>query len=204
MEEFTSKLIEILGKILSYWAFSLIFISIVLNTLACIICLSSKQLRSVNTFKMLAIMAISDLLQSLTWNYENFLYTLYGLISPFNSLFFCKFFSMFIQYVSMAFSNWILVSISFDRVMSLCVKKWDRQYFKGNRPFVYLAFLAILFIAININSIFNAGYIHSSTNSSEIQCYISSDGSYNWTGTQSKVFNLLISLFLMIYFIRKI
>ena len=123
MEEFTSKIIEILGNILGYWALSLIFISIVLNTLVCFICLSSKQLRSVNTFKMLAISAISDLMQCLIWNYESFLFISYDFITPFNSLFFCKFFSMFIQLVSMAFSNWILVSISFDRVMSLCVKK---------------------------------------------------------------------------------
>ena len=187
MEEFISKLIEILGKILGYWALSLIFISIVLNILVCFICLSSKQLRSVNTFKMLAIGAISDLLQSLTWNYENFLYTLNSLTTPFNSLFFCKFFSMFIQYVSMAFSNWILVSISFDRVMSLCVKKWDRQYFKGNRPFVYLAFLAILFIAININSIFKGAYISSSNSSEKAVCYVDSDRSFNWTETQFRV-----------------
>jgi hypothetical protein len=171
---------DVLSKILGSWSLILIASGILFNILVFFFCLKSNSLRKTSTFKLLAIGAINDILCSLPWNQENFTNLFFDFQSPYRSLVYCKFFSVLMQYVTLEFASWMFVSISFDRCMSLPLKKWTKHYFDGLRPLAYSIVMATVIIAINFNEIFKSGYSYYVNGTEQVVCYANSDDDSSW------------------------
>ena len=147
-------------NIFAYYCLFTTIASIILNPLVMIICLKSKRLRSNSTFKLLTINAINDILVCLSWNQESFTRTILKYIfnSP-ESIYYCRWVSIFLQYTTLDIQSWIMVSISVDRLLSMTVNKWSKFYFTGYRPYIYAAILSLFMIALNVHELFTIGYI---------------------------------------------
>lgn len=171
---------DIIVKIFSVWSLSLIFISFILNILVCFICVRSKDLRSKSTFKLLAFGAINDLFCCISWNLEIFTNRFFNLELYYRNLFYCKVFSVFLQYTALNYSSWNTVSVSLDRAVGLCWSSWNRKYFAGNRPIFYSILMAVIMIAINFNAIFTGGHSYMQNGTEVIVCYEESDGNSVW------------------------
>lgn len=149
---------DVLAKVIGAWSIILVLIGSIFNPLVCFVCFKSKQLRSTSTFKLLAIAALNDFLVQFEWNFDHFTLGFFNFAESSNSVFYCRFVTMFMQYVTLEFSSWMWLSISLDRFLTLRIKKWRRNYFVGMRPIIYSALLALLIIAINFIDIFTLGY----------------------------------------------
>jgi hypothetical protein len=172
-------LLYLVYGIMAIYGFALIFISLIFNSLVCFICLKSEQLRATSTFKFLAIGAINDILMCFAWNFVDFWHYFFGgPLLYMQNLFFCKIINLFLMYSTITYGSWIYVSISLDRVLSLNIKKWTNTYFKGLRPVIYAALLAILVIGLNIINTFKGGYILRGENGTDVViCFKDSDNS---------------------------
>jgi hypothetical protein len=182
--------IEILGKIFASYTLFLIVVAILFDPLVLYICLRSKELRKTSTFKLLAIGAINDLLSCLPWNQENFTNAFFNFQSASRSLFYCRYLSVFLQFVTLEFASWLLVSISLDRYLSLRVKKWSKHYFKGLRPVALAGLLLLIIVCLNIGGIFYTGYSYMENGTEIIVCYATSENNYYWYNTESQVLNI--------------
>lgn len=171
--------LNVVNRILASWALILIICGIILNVLVCFVCLvKSKQLRSISTFKFLTIGAINDLLMCFPWNFDSFTNIYFDLKPHLLSLLYCQYLEIFLQYTTITYASWLLVSISLDRVLSLSIKKWSSQYFKGQRPFIFSALLLVFIVAIYSVSLFKVGYTFINENGTEIVvCYEDKDKS---------------------------
>lgn len=179
---------DTLNKIFSIYNLLLIVCAFILNPFILYICLKSKKLRSSSTFKLLAFGAINDLLTCLGWNQECFVNAFWDLHLYYKNLFYCEWISVFLQYTTLEIESWLLVSISLDRFLSLCFKKWSKHYFAGNRPFIYAAVLALLIIALNFNEVFLSGYIITEDGVQMVMCYETPPGnSIDWYRIMTQV-----------------
>jgi hypothetical protein len=182
-----AEFIEILNKILTCYNLLLIVASILLNPLVCLICLRSKELRKTSTFKLLAIGAINDIFVCFPWNQENFTNAFFDFQSPRRSLFYCRYISFFLGFATLEFQSWILVSISFDRYLSLRVKKWSKHYFKGLRPVALACLLLLFVVSLNIGGILYTGYSYIENGTEIIVCYATSENNFYWFILESQV-----------------
>lgn len=166
------SVLDILNKIMAIWGIMLIICSVFFNALAFVICIRSKTLRKNNTFKLLAVGAINDILMCFTWNFDDFMGIFFNFQAFYANLFYCEFFENFLQYITITFASWLLVSISLDRVLTLYLKKWNTHYFCGARPFVYTFLLALLIALINIVAVFKTGYsFQNGTDTEVVVCF---------------------------------
>lgn len=196
----SQNLIDIFGKIFASYALLLIIAAIFLNPLVLFICLRSKKLRSTSTFKMLSICSINDLLSCLVWNQENFTGTFFDFKPMARSLFYCRFFSVFLQYVTLEYACWLLVSISLDRYLSLRLKKWSKQYFRGARPVIYSFVLLLIIIGINFNEILYDGYSYTENGTEIIVCYATAEYDYSWFDIESQVIYIIKKMYSKTFF----
>lgn len=181
--------IDIFSKIIAIWSIILIIVGIALNPLVCYICLKSKQLRSKSTFKLLAIVSICDLISLFEWNLDHFTQGIFNHLESKNNVFYCRFVTMFLQYVTLEFSSWMWLSISLDRVMSLFIKEWTKNYFSGLFPLVYSTLLAMIIVAINFIDIFTLGYGFINANGTFIVvCGATSGYDFSLYNVMSKVY----------------
>jgi hypothetical protein len=102
-------LFEIIKKILGTYALLLTIIGTIGNALIFLICIK-KEMRRINTFKFLAFISISDLIALYEWNLKHFIAAFFGIDFNFMSLAWCRL-SLYLQYVTLQFSAWILVNI---------------------------------------------------------------------------------------------
>ena len=123
-----SKIFLILTKTFSIYNLFLVICTFILNPAILFICLKSKKLRSTSTFKLIAFGAINDILVCLGWNLQCFMNAYFDLQPYFKNLFYCRWISVFLQFTTLEIESWILVSISFDRILSLSFKKWSNYY----------------------------------------------------------------------------
>ncbi len=175
--------IDVFSKIFAVYSLLLIVASIILNPLILFICLRSKTLRSNSTFKLLAFNSVNDILVSLVWNSEAFVFTFFtNLPFYYGSLIYCRFMSTFFQNATLALSTWLLSSISFDRLLSMLISRWTKFYFSGSRPIIYSALLTLIIVLANFDEIFTMGYIYIDQNGTEtVICYATSpDSSVDW------------------------
>ena len=196
MDATSYNLIQLFTKITGSYNLLLIIVSCVLNPMVFFICVKSKRLRSTSTFKLLAIGAINDFICNLPWNQEAFTNSFFNLQSPYLSLFYCRWISVFLQFSSFEMTSWLLVSISLDRYLSMMVKKWSKHWFVGPRPVIFGILLAIVIIAINFNEGFTAGYSTIENGTEIVTCYENPDDEFQWYLTLSEV-NLLKSIILL-------
>jgi hypothetical protein len=95
--------------ILGYYAILITIVGTIANILVFIVC-QPRELRSVNTFKLISFMSISDLISLYFFNLNHFINMITGVDAAKVFLWKCKFTS-YAQYVSLQFSAWIIVSI---------------------------------------------------------------------------------------------
>jgi hypothetical protein len=189
---------EIINKILASFSLLFIIMGTILNMLTVYICLRSKKLREVSTFKFLAITAINDTLSLYMWNQNQFSNAFFNLQLAFKNLFYCRFFNVFLQYFTLQFSSWLWVSISLDRFLSITTQKWTRIYFRGVRPLIYSALLAVILIGVNFNTIFTNGYSFSINGTEIVVCYATSQYDYSWFNIMAQVYQLYILMLIYI------
>lgn len=173
-------LIEIFSNILAWYHLFLIMAAAILNPFVMYICLKSRRLRSTTTFKLLAISAINDLICCLGWNQAQFTNTVLDFNSSRRSLLYCRVVTFFLQYSSIQYESWMLVSISVDRFLSMRTKKWTREYFKGCRPYAYAIALAFFIYGINFHEIFTMGYVYKINETDVIACSFNAPDAFPW------------------------
>jgi hypothetical protein len=193
---------DVLAKVIGAWSIILVLIGSIFNPLVCFVCFKSKQLRSTSTFKLLAIAALNDFLVQFEWNLDHFTESFFNFLGSNNSVFYCRFVTMFLQYVTLEFSSWMWFSISLDRFLTLRIRKWKRIYFAGMRPIIYSALLAFLIIAINFIDIFTLGYGYVVNGTQVVVCGATSGYDFSlyyiMSSVQSDYIVFLYSLFLLI------
>ena len=180
-------IIEIFSKLFASYNLLLMLVSIALNPLVFFICLKSKKLYSNNTFKLLAVASLNDIIACLPWNFEFFTNSFFGLQASSNSLVYCRFVSVFIQYSSFGFASWLLVAISLDWLLSIRVKKWQKEYFDSSRPFIFSVILALIVLLINFASNFTVGYSLTMNDTEIFVCYSDEPDSFPWFTVISEV-----------------
>ena len=182
------QLIDLFTKIFSTYNLFLILASFILNPLVLFICLKSKKLRSTSTFQLLAFSSLNDTLSVIGWNQESFTNAFFALYPYSRSLAYCRFVSVFIQFSSLELESWMLFSISFDRLLSLMIKKWSKHYFGGIRPLIFATALAIFIWSINFISLFTGGFSYTSNGTEIVQCFQTPPGfAIDWYHIMSQV-----------------
>lgn len=182
-----NQLIDVLTMIFAWYHGFLMVASIILNPFIFFICIRSKKLRYKSTFKLLAASSINDILVCLEWNQAHFTNTVFNYSGSLKSLLYCRVMTFFLQYSTIQFSSWIMVTISLDRLLSMLVKKWRSDYFNGVRPFVFASFLAFVIIAINFNEVFTVGYSYFVNGTEIVVCSKNEDGSFPWNRVMAQV-----------------
>lgn len=190
--------IDVFSKISAAYNLFLIISSVILNTLLIFICLKSKNLREISTFKLLAFSAFNDMLTCLVWNEESFTNTFFDFRPYSRSLLYCRLMSMFLQYTTMELESWLLVSISLDRALSLSISKWSRIYFKGIWPIVFCIVLTLFVIGVNINQFFTLGFTQVINGTEAISCFKSFSGDVEWYQINNEVITNYFHLFFSI------
>ena len=112
---------EVIKKLLGAYALLLTIVGTIGNVLIFSICIK-KEMRKINTFKFFAFISISDCLALYEWNLKHFIAAYFGIDFNFMSLAWCRL-SLYLQYVTLQFSAWILVYIyiSFRFFKSVCL-----------------------------------------------------------------------------------
>ena len=179
--------IDIFSKIFACYSLLLIICAVILNPLIVFVILRSKKLRSTSTFKLLIFSSINDLLSLLEWNQEDFTMTMLNYSAPFTNIHYCRIVSIFLQYSTLMYGSWMLVSVSLDRLLSMMIKRWRKHYFSGARPYIYSVVLALVIIAINFNEIFTGGYVYEYEGTEVVVCYESDPNYFDWISLMSQV-----------------
>lgn len=181
---------NIFSKIFASYSLFLCICALIFNPLVLFICLKSRRLRSTSTFKLLAFSSINDLLSCMGWNQEDFVTTVLNYSTSYLNLDYCRWVSMFLQYSTLEYASWMLVSISLDRLLSMTIKKWSKVYFAGVRPIIYAAVLAFVILAINFNEVFTGGYMFTDGDTSFVICYQTDPNLFDWFNLMSQVITL--------------
>lgn len=190
--------VDILAKIFAAYALVLIIAAILLNPIVCYVCLRSAKLRHTSTFKLLAFASINDMLTCLVWNEGDFAHTLFGVTWSKYSPFYCMWIAIFFQYTTLQIASWMLVTISFDRLMSLSLNVWTRYCFNGIKPFVFSTILVFFIVGVNINEGFTTGYFMNKNGTQVFVCYSNPHGSFPWYDIMSQVrrINRLLKIYI--------
>ena len=181
------NVIDAFSKIFAVYNLFLIIASVILNPFVLFICIKSKKLRSTSTFKILAFGAVNDLLTCLIWNEESFTNTFFNFQPYFRSFFYCRWLSMFLQYTTMELESWLLVGISVDRLLSMTVKKWSKNYFNGVKPIIFCVVLTIVVIGVNLNQLFTVGYTEVVNGVLNVNCFWPPYNEFNWYKLNAQV-----------------
>lgn len=183
----SNHLIAIFTDITACCNLLLIVIGLIMNPLVFLVCVKSKKLKNHTTFKLLAVASINDLLSCILWNMEAFSVSFFNVNPPFVNLTYCRIGSTFIEFSTMQITSWMLVSISFDRFMSIVVIKWNNFYFTGKRPIIYSVCLIVAILALNFNEVLYGGYSYMQNGTQVIVCYETSPDDYQWMNIMSNV-----------------
>ena len=183
MEDNTEKILDTITNILSYVTVIEIIAGVILNLMIVIICFKSQRLRSKSTFKILAVGAINDMFNCIPWNLNVFLVNIFNYFIFFESPFYCRWLSNFLQNTTLSIQSWILLSISVDRLLSMVVKKWSKFYFSRYKPYIFSGLMCFLIAGINFFQVFTTGYsIYDNETQTEFFLCYATDPSlgYDW------------------------
>ena len=135
------------------------------------------------------------------WSEESFTNAFFSLYPYTRSLWYCRLITIFIQFSTLEYQSWMLVSISLDRLLLMTVRRWRKFYFNGFKPIFYSSFLAILIISINSNQLFFGGNKVDVNGTTIIVCNESpTDQSIDWYKITSQVYNVIKSILLNVFF----
>lgn len=197
-----SIVIETFSKIFAILNLTLIVASFILNPIVLYICIKSKKLRTISTFKMLAFSSVNGMLTMIGWSQESFTNAFFSLYPYTRNLWYCRIITIFLQFSSLEFQSWMLVSISLDRLLWMTVRRWRKHYFNGFKPIVYSSFLAIFILAINSNQLFYGGNKVDVNGTTVIVCNESpTDQSIDWYKITSQVFDVIKIIILYVFLI---
>ena len=113
-------IIEIIQKIFASYSLFLILFGSTSNTISFCICLRKNLIR-VPTFVFLSFMMISDIFALCFWNLDNFVTPFFNFIFEGFGVDMCKVFFAS-QLITLQYSAWCLVSMSFLSLSKLCQK----------------------------------------------------------------------------------
>lgn len=94
-------------KILGAYALFLVFIGTIFNLVVCTVCFQNK-LWTTNTFKFIVLLSICDIISLYEWNLNHFIVPFFNIDFTFKNLIWCRI-SLFLQYICLQYSAWILV-----------------------------------------------------------------------------------------------
>ena len=179
--------IDILTKIFSCYNLILIIASIIFNPIVLFICLKSKKLRSISTFKLLTVNSITDILICLPWNFENFAAN-FKFYPTHKSLFYCRWISIYLQVMMIHIESWLLLSISVDRLLSLSFNKWSKSIFINSRPYIFCVCLILFFFGLDFHRSLIGGYEVVVNGTESVICFVTRPGnSADWSKIESEV-----------------
>ena len=187
-----NDLISLFMKILGSINVLLLFASLILNSFVLFICLRSKKLRSTSTFKLLAFGSVNDIFSCLPWNFEDFCISFLSWQPYSDSLFYCRWSSIFLQSYTFNLISWILVTVSLDRLLSMTIKKWSNIYFAGCRPVLFVSILAFIIFTLYLNQVFTIGKILIVNGTEKVDCYVSAFSNIDWFRINVQVKNFYI------------
>ena len=104
-----SSTVNTIALVLGAYSLIITVLGTLFNTLILCVCLQ-KNMREVNAFKFFAIISIVDTVALYEWNLGHFISAYYNIDYTYISLTWCRL-STFMQYVSLEYSAWMLVSI---------------------------------------------------------------------------------------------
>lgn len=187
------SVITLFTKITAVFDLAMALTSSILNPMVLFICLRSKRLRSTSTFKLLAISSVNDFFCNWPWNQEAFTNSFFDIQLPYNSLFYCRWISVFLQFSCFQITSWLLTSISLDRFLSMMIKKWSKSLFNGLKPVAYATGVVFIIFAINFHLVFNGGYSYLDDDGFEIViCYDNPPDGIRWYYIMSQVIYCLM------------
>lgn len=166
----------------------LIFASFILNSFVLFICLRSKRLRTISTFKILSFSSVNDIIACLAWNFSDFTSSVFSWRPYEHSMFFCRFLAIFSQYSSISLISWLLVTISLDRLLSMTLRKWSNIYFNSYKPLIFSSCLTFTILVINFNQVFTIGGVFNVNETEKLICYISNFPDIDWYRINSQVY----------------
>ena len=143
-------------KIITIFSLLLIVFGTIGNLIAFKLCLSISSTNAA-TFVFLRFLSLSDAVSLYFWNFAHF-YQAYFEKSIYEiSPFFCAF-PNFCQCVTLQLSAWLLVIISWERLLSVTVKNWSLVYFKGYTPLYTAIVLTLVIVGLNSHIFFTYGF----------------------------------------------
>ena len=190
METNVQYIIDTISKVFACLCIVETICGVILNIIIIVICQKSQRLRTNSTFKILAVGAINDMLISVPWNLDVFIFTMFDYFLPIQSHFYCRWLSNYLQYTTLSIQSWILLSTSVDRLLSMVVKKWSKFYFSGYRPYIFAILLCFLISGINFFEVFTIGYSYFdyATQTELFECYASDPSfGYDWYTFSTRV-----------------
>ena len=182
--------VQVFSKIFACYGIFLIAVAVIFNPLVVFICIKSKKLRSTSTFVLLSFSSINDLISLFGWNQEGFAMAMFDFAASYMNLAYCRWVSVFIQYSTLQYASWMLVSISLDRLLSLSFKKWSKQYFAGYRPMIYSIALAFVILGLNFVEVFTSGHMATYDGVDYVICYETDPNSFDWYDLMEQVYEI--------------
>ncbi|CAF1333738.1 unnamed protein product [Adineta ricciae] len=161
----TNNTTEVIGKklsievlIVSYFSLTLVIIGTSLNSLTFII-LCRARFRNTKVRPVLHYMrtiAVFDILMLYGWNFDNYVYPIYGFFLQRTSIGTCKFLS-FLNYFASQSSAWFRIFICLDRYLTL--SQLHRTWFSYSKHvFIVIASILTFFFLLNLHIIIFACY----------------------------------------------
>lgn len=168
---------DIIYKILGVYALFLTITGTVFNLIVFVICIR-KRLWRTTTFKFLAILSLNDVIGLYQWNLKHFISSFFLVNFNYTNLPWCRI-SIFLQYLSLQYSAWILVSISLDRFNSIVIQNWKKKYITHFIPLIYISVLGIVLATVNFHVLLTNGYSVWINGSEKVICYAMPDYDYS-------------------------
>ena len=128
------------------------------------------------SFVFLRFLSISDWITLFFFNLDSFSLPVYDVYLENISVASCKWVD-FLQFASFQSSAWLLVSLSFDRCLSVIFVNWHRVYFNAKRAMYFATVVVIVNVLINIHILFTFGAVDiaydnvTNTSSETYRCY---------------------------------
>lgn len=169
-------------------------------------------LRKSSTFVFLGVMAVADSVTLYWFNLDHFFKPYFGFDRNKIWFHFCRW-DMFFQYVSLCSSAWLLVTLSFERYLSVRIKTWSIK-FTHKQALVAALLVVLFFILFNSNILFTFGVVSfvNGTNVTRFTCYTVNEES-KWMDYWRTIFAvfysalpfalIIIANLLLIYEIKK-
>lgn len=156
-----------LFNVIAIYCLILVILGTLGNLFTIYICMR-KKLRQITTFIFLGFMTFSDTFALYIWCLDHFLEVFFNFSVEKHSIWSCRV-AIFIQYVSLEWSSWLLVGLSVDRWLSVEFKTWRTIYFKPTQAFLLSIVILAIISVLNSNLLVLSGSFDKNTDI--LKCY---------------------------------